>query len=317
MRGAARAAAFGSARFSAVCLTLVLSTLACVACGDGGHQASSACPDAPVKHTVQYASYPGVDPNLNRLDLYLPAAGDPCRPRPIVVWVHGGGWEGGDKTDFMEHKIPLFNGAGYVFASVNYRLSDSTVPNHLIWPVHDDDTADALAWLIHHAREFGGDPHRIAVLGHSAGGGIVAAVATDDRYLGRGDLPLSAIKCAASMDGEGYDVVAGATTSPPEWRPTYTNAFGTDPAAWEEASPIRHVSADKGIPRYFVAARGIDWRLQQHLDFIDALQRAGVPVTVLDSRQLEHADLTTAVGDPNDKVVTPALMSFLQECFAH
>jgi acetyl esterase/lipase len=305
------------ARLTPLFLIVALTTGVCVACGDSGSRASSsACPDTAVKHTVQYASYPGVDPNLNRLDLYLPAAGDPCRPRPIVVWVHGGGWEGGDKTDFMEHKIPLFNGAGYVFASVNYRLSDSTVPNHLIWPVHDDDAADALAWLIHHAHDFGGDPHRIAVLGHSAGGGVVAAVTTDDRYLGRSDLPLSAIRCAGSMDGEGYDVVAGATTSPPEWQPTYTNAFGTDPAVWDEASPIRHVSADKGIPRYFVAARGIDWRLQQHLAFVDALQRAGVPVTVLDSRQLEHADLTTAVGDPADTVVTPALMSFLQECFA-
>jgi acetyl esterase/lipase len=199
---------------------------------------------------------------------------------------------------------------------VNYRLSDSTVPDHLIWPVHDDDTADAIAWIVHHASEFGGDPRHVAVFGHSAGGGVVAAVSTDGRYLGRSDLPLSAITCAASMDGEGYDVVSGATTSPPEWQPVYTNAFGTDPAAWEQASPIRHVAPDKGIPRYFLAARGIDWRFNEHLKFIDALQQAGVPTTVLDSRALEHADLTTAVGDPADTVVTPAVMSFLTQCFS-
>jgi acetyl esterase/lipase len=232
-----------------------------------------------------------------------------------VIWVHGGGWEGGDKAEFMEHKVPLFNGAGYVFASINYRLSDATKPDHLIWPVHDDDAADAVAWIVHHAADFGGDVHRIAIFGHSAGGGIVAAITTDGRYLGHSDLPLSTVRCAGSMDGEGYDVVAGATTSPPEWQPTYLNAFGTDPAAWEQASPIRHVGANKGIPRYFIAARGIDWRLQQHLEFVDALQKAGVPTTVLDSRELEHADLTTAVGDPSDTVVTPALMTFLHDCF--
>ena len=289
---------------------------ALVGCGGGTVATSSVCRDSPVKETVQYASYPGVDPNLNRLDLYLPSAPEPCRARPIVVWVHGGGWEGGDKAEFMENKVPLFNGAGYVFASVNYRLSDSSNPDHLLWPVHDDDAADAVAWLVSHAAQFGGDPRQIAVLGHSAGGGIVAAITTDDRYLGRSDLPLGAIECAGSMDGEGYDVVAGATTSPPEWQPTYLNAFGTDPARWEQASPIRYVAAGKGIPSYFVAARGIDWRLQQHIDFVDALRGAGVPTTVLDSRQLEHADLTTAVGAPGDTVVTPALMSFLHDCFA-
>ena len=303
----------GSIRFALAAVAFV-SVL--VGCGTSSVRASAPCRDSPAKKTVQYASYPGVDPKLNSLDLYLPAVHQPCSARPIVIWVHGGGWEGGDKAEFMEDKAPLFNGAGYVFASINYRLSDSTKPDHLLWPVHDDDAADAVGWVVHHASEFGGDRHRIAVFGHSAGGGIVAAITTDDRYLGRSDLALSTIKCAGSMDGEGYDVVAGATTSPPEWQPTYLNAFGTDPAKWEPASPIRFVAARKGIPRYFIAARGIDWRLQQHLDFVNALQAAGVPTTVLDSRALEHADLTTAVGAPGDTVVTPALMSFLHDCFA-
>ena len=117
------------------------------------------------------------------------------------------------------------------------------------------------------------------------------------------------------MDGEGYDVTAGATTSPPEWQPTYTTAFGTDPAVWADASPINHVAAGKGIPAFFIAARGIDWRVEQHLAFIAALDQAGVPVTVLDSRELEHADLTTLVGAPEDTIVTPALMEFLDGCF--
>ena len=70
------------------------------------------------------------------------------------------------------------------------------------------------------------------------------------------------------------------------------------------------------VSRDAFAARGIDWRLQQHLEFVSALQSAGVPTTVLDSRELEHADLTTAVGAPGDTVVTPALMNFLHGCFA-
>ena len=234
----------------------------------------------------------------------------------MVVWVHGGGWAGGDKSEFMTDKVPLFNGAGYVFASVNYRLTDTdSVPPAPQYPVHNQDTADAIAWLIHHAAEIGGDAKHVAMLGHSAGGGIVAAVTTDDRYLGQDSLQLDAVVCAGSMDGEGYDVVAGATTSPPEWQTVYTDAFGTDPKVWADASPINHVAAGKGIPRYFVAARGSDWRSAQHQAFIDALQKAGVATTVLDATELEHADLTTLVGAAGDTLVTPALMDFLGGCF--
>ena len=118
------------------------------------------------------------------------------------------------------------------------------------------------------------------------------------------------------MDGEGYDVVAGATTSPPDVQVGYRNVFGSDPNGWAQASPIRHVAPGKGIPSFFVAARGNDWRFAQHLAFIGALRTAGVPTTVLDATSLEHADLTTQIGAPGDTLVTPELMAFLAGCYA-
>ena len=252
------------------------------ACGteqSGSTVPTTSLPPMPcgTMQTFTYSALPEVDPNLTSLDVYTPPATDgACADRPLVVWVHGGGWAGGDKSEFMEDKIPLFNGAGFVFASVNYRLTDdSLTPPSPQFPVHDDDTADAVAWLVDHASQLGVDPSRVAVLGHSAGGGITAAITTDEQYLGRHGLPLDTIRCAGSMDGEGYDVTAGATTAPPEWQPTYFNAFGTDPAVWAEASPINHVAAGKGIPDYFIAARGIDWRVEQHLAFIAALRERG------------------------------------------
>lgn len=268
--------------------------------------------------TFEYVTLPGVAPALTSVDVYTPPDGDDgCKDRPLVLWVHGGGWTGGDKSEYTDDKVRLFNDAGYVFASTNYRVTDATLtppqPQH---PVHDQDVATSVAWLVEHAGELGIDPDRVAVLGHSAGGGITAAVATDERYLGAHDRPLSTIRCAGSMDGEGYDVVAGATTAPEEWRPVYLDAFGTDPAVWADASPINHVEAGKGIPRFFIAARGVDWRLEQHLAFIAALREAGVPVTALDSRTLEHADLATLVGAPGDTLLTPALMDFLGGCFS-
>ena len=162
----------------------------------------------------------------------------------------------------------------------------------------------------------GADPSRVAVLGHSAGGGIVSAIATDPTYLGASGLGLDAIACAGSMDGEGYDVVAGATTAPVEFQTGYRNAFGDDPAVWVQASPINHVAAGVGIPPFFVAARGVDWRFEQHRRFVEALNGAGVPTVVVDATSLEHADLTVAIGAPGETVVTPPLMDYLAGCFA-
>ena len=166
--------------------------------------------------THRYRSVADVDPAQTSVDVMTPPAGsDGCDDRPLVLWVHGGGWTEGDKSEFMADKVRLFNDAGYVFASTNYRLTDPTLeppqPQH---PVHDEDVAAALAWLVDHAPELGIDAERVAVLGHSAGGGITAAVSTDERFLAAHDLSLDTITCAGSMDGEGYDVTAGATTAP-------------------------------------------------------------------------------------------------------
>lgn len=267
--------------------------------------------------TEHYAQIPGVDPNFTSLEVFTPAAEeDGCVGRPLVVWIHGGGWTSGDRSEYLDDKVALFTGAGFVFAAVNYRLTDAAVaPPTPQYPVHDQDTADAIAWLVEHAETYGIDSRRIAVLGHSAGGGITAAISTDERFLAKHGLPLSTIRCAASMDGEGYDVDAGASSTNDFVGVTYQNAFGTDPAVWAEASPIRHVAAGRGIPKFFIAARGAEWRMEQHNAFIAALDAADVVTTVLDVTTLEHADLTTQIGRPDDTLVTPALMDFLGGCF--
>jgi acetyl esterase/lipase len=279
------------------------ATAAAVACG--------------TRRTAPYADHPGSDPLLTSVDLYLPPPdGGGCVGRPLVVWVHGGGWTEGDKSEYVADKVTLFNGAGFVFASVNYRLTDPALtPPSPRYPVHDQDVADAVAWLVAHADELGVDPGRVAVLGHSAGGGIVAAISTDPRYLGAHGLGLDALRCTATLDGEGFDITVGATHPSPEVRKVYRNAFGDDPTVWVEASPLEHIAADAGTPDFFVAARGGAVRLDLHLELASSLRAAGVPTTVLDARQLTHADLATDIGAPDDEVVTPALMSFLDACF--
>src|SRR5439155_1106306 len=168
------------------------------------------------------------DPKLNTLDLVVPEGKTNV---PLLFSVHGGSWRGGDK------QIPkalgnLFGRMGWAVASTNYRLSPAV--KH---PTHVQDVARAFAYLYKNASQYGIDRSRIVILGHSAGGHLVALLALDHRYLEQEGVPAEAIKGVIGTSGM-YDV--------PKWYEphrvpsTRSQAFGSV-QTMEEASPIRHL----------------------------------------------------------------------------
>lgn len=108
-----------------------------------------------------------------RLDLYLPASGD--APRPLVVFVHGGGWLMGSKSDSPKALGKLLE-RGYVVASVGYRLSQ-----HARFPAQIEDVEAAVRWLRAHADEYHLDPAHVGAVGPSAGGHLVALLGATGR----------------------------------------------------------------------------------------------------------------------------------------
>ncbi|HEV7302148.1 MAG TPA: alpha/beta hydrolase [Tepidisphaeraceae bacterium] len=104
------------------------------------------------------------------LDLYVPRGDQNGQPRPVIVWIHGGAWEQGDKSHG-----PGAAGirAGYAIASVNYRLSQDGP-----FPAQIHDCKAAVRWLRANAQQYGLDPDRIGVWGASAGGHLAALLGT-------------------------------------------------------------------------------------------------------------------------------------------
>lgn len=280
--------------------SLILLFAACA------HNPGKGTPD----YTITYDTIGGVDPNLLSLDIYNNGI---TGPAPVVIWVHGGGWQIGDKANGMEFKETLCKENGYILVSLNYRLTASG--NGIMHPNHVQDVANGIAWVYNNIGQYGGDSTKIAVIGHSSGAHLTALVCTDETYLQTYGLDLSIIQGCASFDTEAFDIPYSMGNGNDE-NEIYLNAFGSDPLDWANASPSFHVSPGKNIPGEFLfARRGDNIRQQICYAFSDSLNNIGVTTTVIDATSLSHEEVNDRIGSPNDNVMTARVLAFLQSVF--
>jgi arylformamidase len=274
--------------------------------------AATALPEASgaeIKRNVPYAS-----PVHERqvLDVYSPHG---AKDLPVVFWIHGGGWQTGDKTS-VQLKPKVFTEKGFVFVSTNYRLLPDVDMGTIV-----RDVAHSLRWVHEHIAEHGGDPKRILVMGHSAGAQLAALICTDDRYLKAEGLSLDIIKGCVPVDGDTYDVPAIIETAETRWRVHglprakfgHREKFGNDPAKHKDFSAVTHVARDKGIPPFlllYVADHPDTSAQAQRLG--NVLKAAGVPVTLFGARETTHNKINANLGLPDDPA-TKALFAFVEK----
>ena len=240
------------------------------------------------------------------LDVYAPAEGKGC---PIVFWIHGGGWQTGSKTS-VQRKPKAFVDKGFVFVSTNYRLLPDATINQM-----GEDVARAIRWVHDHAKEYGGDPNTILVMGHSAGAQLAALVCTDDRYLKSEGLSFSIIKGCVPVDGDTYDVPMQIATVKERIANIYRRKFG-DEKSQKNLSPVTHVAKGKNIPPFLILhvadhpeTKGQSQRLAK------ALKDAGVSARTYPAEGKNHGTINSELGLPGDKP-TVALYEFLDVVLA-
>lgn len=291
-------------KFLAVCL--MVGSLS--SCSDDNGSVSKIY----TKNTVQYKTVADVDANLLSLDVYH--FGEASPSRPVVIYVHGGGFAVGDKANNMTNKQNLFSSLNYLLVSVNYRLSPevySTNPDRVMYPTHHNDVADAVKWVYDNIEDFGGNNQKIALLGHSAGAQLVALTGTSDQFLPARGIDLNFLKGVACIDTEGYDVAARCN----ENNEVYLNAFGQADTFWFEASPINNLFAETSYPAFFVAKRGSDARIAMANAFISKLESVGVTVSEATANQYDHEGINDAIGAPGETIITEPLKVFFATCF--
>jgi arylformamidase len=270
-------------------------------------------PDTSPQHTpihtafnLAYAQTAGVEADLQMLDVYY---SDPISTRrPVMIYVHGGGWTSGDKTH-VDAKPRFFVDAGYVFVSVNYRLSPQAK-----FPAHVEDVAAAVAWVIKHIETYGGDGSRIFVSGHSAGGHLAVLVSSDERYLKAQGLGLSAIKGVVSIDTAGYDFSIFASRCKNHVLPEpYSIPFGQDPAFWQLASPVSYIQAGKHIPPMAIVYSGdvgIGSDVRRELmatEFAVRLSAASIPNILIGAPDKNHGQINNDFGQSGDEMGQKAI----------
>lgn len=245
-----------------------------------------------------------VEPKNERqtLDVYAPAEG---KNHPVVLWIHGGGWRRGDKTS-VQKKPEAFVEKGFVFVSTNYRFVPTVSVKEMT-----GDIAKAIRWVHDHAKEYGGDPDSIFVMGHSAGAHLAALVSTDDRYLKAEGLSLSIIKGCVPVDVSVYDIpkrLKDGGAVPPA---TFQEVFGETDESHRDLSPATHVGKGKNIPSFLIlhVADRPDTKAQSQW-FAARLQDAGASATVVAAEGKTHGTINSELGLPDDKP-TQALWKFL------
>jgi acetyl esterase/lipase len=185
------------------------------------------------------ASAPDFDTKRHRLDVYQPSK-KASAPRPVVLFIHGGNWNSGSKDDILYKAIGRrLAKNGFVGVVMSYRLA----PQVLV-PQQADDCARALAWTVAHIKEYGGDPTHLVLMGHSAGGGLAALLATgSDTLLARHGLPARAAHAVLLDDPAGLDMLDYLTKMQYPGDAQYLVPFSKDPAVWRQASALYHLRA--------------------------------------------------------------------------
>lgn len=247
----------------------------------------------------------GSDSPRQKLDLLLPKEPASSAPLPVIVYIHGGAWRGGDKHEGFAFLIRSVAGGHYAGVTIGYRLTGEAT-----WPAQIHDCKAAIRWIRAHAEQYHLDPQRIGVMGVSAGGHLAALLGTSsniarlDGKVGEHAELSSRVACVVDLYGPTEllalsqfpsDIEHDAPESPE------SRLVGGPLQQRKEvargASPITYVSVDDPP---FLIVHGTEDPLvpyDQSERFLAALEQEGVDAMLLPVRGGGHGDFRSAELD--------------------
>lgn len=235
---------------------------------------------ATVLRDVAYGEH-----RLQRLDVYRPAK---AQGAPIIVMVHGGAWRLGNKSmgRGVANKVSHWVGKGWLLVSLDYRLLPEARPLE-----QARDVASALAFVQSKAAEWGGDPARIVLMGHSSGAHLVSLL-TADPALAAG-VSTKPWLATVAIDSAAFDV---ERIMRERHFGFYDAAFGGTAQEWQAASPLHRLRELRAPVLAICSSRRGD-SCPQAQAFAAKASTVGGRVTV-QPEDLSHGELNERLGTP-------------------
>ncbi len=259
---------------------------------------------ARVLHDLSYRD--GSDHPKHRLDLFLPQGEN----WPVLVFIHGGGWQNGDKAlevsgaDVYANIGRFYAGRGIGTAVINYRLQPEVG-----WPEQLLDVAHAVGWVRARIAGYGGDPDSVFLLGHSAGAWFTAYLALNPEPLAEVGLEPRQLCGAIPVSGVAFDLTDERTYELGAELPYYEKRLRNgDPGDdWlRDASVITYVSS--AAPPFLLIHGSREWKALGHqYRLLDrALHGADVSSRLVVAKQT-HASMVLALSRPKNLPSTSIL----------
>jgi acetyl esterase/lipase len=229
-----------------------------------------------------------------KLDIIYPAATDGY---PTIVWFHGGGLSGGVRQN-GELVAKRFLPEGIAVVQVSYRLSP-----RVKCPVYNDDAAAAIAWTFKNIKKYNGDPDKIFISGHSAGGYLTMILGMDESYLAKYDIATSQLAGLIPISGQ---TITHSTIRRERNIPRSTILI-------DKFAPLFH-SGKIGPPCLCICGENDNpLRCEENKYFVAAQKNAGNDkISYLEVEGRDHSTIFDNLNQPGDEVAT-AMLQFIKD----
>ena len=190
--------------------------------------------------------------------------------KPVLIFVYGGNWNSGSKGTYS------YVGRNFAKQDMVVVMPDYTKSPKVNYDVMTRQIANSIEWTLENIEQYGGDPDRVYLTGHSAGGHLVALATMNPQY----GIDQEKIKGIILNDAAGLDMETYLKNVPPTTDQNYLTTWTNDPAQWKNASPINFINQQTPDILIYNGSKSYESILSSNKRFLEELKKVQPDATI-------------------------------------